>query len=80
MSFEQLLLDISEALGFPRWHRARVTRLYTTHAREVRLSHSHINLPREPSGKNALMGLLTTVTFCGVYNSLHAEMLPGLRS
>nr|XP_020462460.1 serine/threonine-protein kinase DCLK3 isoform X1 [Monopterus albus] len=36
VSFEQLLLDISEALGFPRWHRARVTRLYTTHAREVR--------------------------------------------
>ncbi|XP_061597849.1 serine/threonine-protein kinase DCLK3 [Cololabis saira] len=36
ISFEQLLLDISEALGFPRWHRARVTRLYTTHAREVK--------------------------------------------
>ncbi|XP_030003921.1 serine/threonine-protein kinase DCLK3 [Sphaeramia orbicularis] len=36
VSFEQLLLDISEALGFPRWHRARVTRLYTTHAREVK--------------------------------------------
>ncbi|KAM4724879.1 LOW QUALITY PROTEIN: serine/threonine-protein kinase DCLK3 [Anableps anableps] len=36
VSFEQLLLDISEALGFPRWHRGRVTRLYTTHAREVR--------------------------------------------
>lgn len=78
VSFEQLLLDISEALGFPRWHRARVTRLYTTHAREV--SHSHINLQREPSGKNAMMGLLTTVTFCGVYNSLHVEMLPGLGS
>lgn len=42
VSFEQLLLDISEALGFPRWHRARVTRLYTTHAREVRLNHRHI--------------------------------------
>ncbi|GAA6229946.1 caM kinase-like vesicle-associated protein [Lates japonicus] len=36
VSFEQLLLDISEALGFPRWHRSRVTRLYTTHAREVK--------------------------------------------
>ncbi|KAM6899563.1 serine/threonine-protein kinase DCLK3 [Xenentodon cancila] len=36
ISFEQLLLDISEALGFPRWHRARITRLYTTHAREVK--------------------------------------------
>ncbi|KAM9838156.1 serine/threonine-protein kinase DCLK3 [Aulostomus maculatus] len=36
VSFEQLLLDISEALGFPRWHRARVTRLYTTYAREVK--------------------------------------------
>lgn len=48
VSFEQLLLDISEALGFPRWHRARVTRLYTTHAREVRLSHG----PPTPRGKN----------------------------
>ncbi|XP_068603652.1 serine/threonine-protein kinase DCLK3 [Brachionichthys hirsutus] len=36
VSYEQLLMDISEALGFPRWHRARVTRLYTTHAREVK--------------------------------------------
>ncbi|XP_031710079.1 protein kinase byr2 isoform X1 [Anarrhichthys ocellatus] len=36
VSFEQLLLDISEALGIPRWHRARVTRLYTTHAQEVK--------------------------------------------
>ncbi|KAG7268860.1 hypothetical protein CRUP_011309 [Coryphaenoides rupestris] len=36
VSFEQLLLDLSEALGFPRWHRGRVTRLYTAHAREVR--------------------------------------------
>ncbi|XP_043994579.1 serine/threonine-protein kinase DCLK1 [Gambusia affinis] len=36
VSFEQLLLDLSEALGFPRWHRGRVTRLYTTHAREVK--------------------------------------------
>ncbi|XP_029299262.1 serine/threonine-protein kinase DCLK3 [Cottoperca gobio] len=36
VSFEQLLLDISEALGVPRWHRARVTRLYTTHAQEVK--------------------------------------------
>ncbi|KAJ3608987.1 hypothetical protein NHX12_023515 [Muraenolepis orangiensis] len=36
VSFEQLLLDISEALGFPRWHRGRVTRLYTPHGREVR--------------------------------------------
>ncbi|KAM6958735.1 serine/threonine-protein kinase DCLK3 [Aplochiton taeniatus] len=36
VSFEQLLLDVSEALGFPRWHRARVTRLYTPHAREVK--------------------------------------------
>ncbi|KAF7211220.1 doublecortin like kinase 3 [Nothobranchius furzeri] len=35
VSFEQLLLDISEALGFPRWHRGRVARLYTAHAREV---------------------------------------------
>uniref|UniRef100_A0AAV2K9H3 Doublecortin domain-containing protein n=1 Tax=Knipowitschia caucasica TaxID=637954 RepID=A0AAV2K9H3_KNICA len=35
VSFEQLLLDLSEALGFPRWHRAKVTRLYTVHAREV---------------------------------------------
>ncbi|KAM8841645.1 serine/threonine-protein kinase DCLK3 [Spinachia spinachia] len=36
VSFKQLLLDISEALGFPHWHRAKVTRLYTTHAREVK--------------------------------------------
>ncbi|XP_020562966.1 serine/threonine-protein kinase DCLK3 isoform X2 [Oryzias latipes] len=36
VSFEQLLLDISEALGFPRWHGARITRLYTTHAQEVK--------------------------------------------
>ncbi|XP_034016477.1 serine/threonine-protein kinase DCLK3 [Thalassophryne amazonica] len=36
VSFEQLLLDISEALGFPRWHRARVTRLFTPHAQEVK--------------------------------------------
>ncbi|KAK6327706.1 hypothetical protein J4Q44_G00033520 [Coregonus suidteri] len=36
VSYEQLLSDISEALGLPRWHRARVTRLYTPHAREVR--------------------------------------------
>ncbi|XP_062291413.1 serine/threonine-protein kinase DCLK3 [Scomber scombrus] len=36
VSFEQLLLDISEALGFPRWHRARVTRLYTSYAIEVK--------------------------------------------
>ncbi|XP_044190977.1 serine/threonine-protein kinase DCLK3 [Thunnus albacares] len=36
VSFEQLLLDISEALGFPRWHRARVTRLYTSYAQEVK--------------------------------------------
>ncbi|XP_067112411.1 serine/threonine-protein kinase DCLK3 [Osmerus mordax] len=36
VSYEQLLLDLSEALGFPRWHRARVTRLYTPHAREVK--------------------------------------------
>ncbi|XP_054909898.1 serine/threonine-protein kinase DCLK3 [Poeciliopsis prolifica] len=36
VSFEQLLLDLSEALGFPRWHRGRVTRLYTAHAREVK--------------------------------------------
>ncbi|CAL9691415.1 unnamed protein product [Knipowitschia caucasica] len=36
VSFEQLLLDLSEALGFPRWHRAKVTRLYTVHAREVK--------------------------------------------
>ncbi|KAK5605102.1 hypothetical protein CRENBAI_026524 [Crenichthys baileyi] len=36
VSFEQLLLDISEALGFPRWHRGRITRLFTTHAREVK--------------------------------------------
>ncbi|XP_055013594.1 serine/threonine-protein kinase DCLK3 [Boleophthalmus pectinirostris] len=36
VSFEQLLLDLSEALGFPRWHRNRVTRLYTVHAREVK--------------------------------------------
>ncbi|XP_077446539.1 serine/threonine-protein kinase DCLK3 isoform X2 [Stigmatopora argus] len=36
VSFEQLLLDISEALGFPRWHRSRVTRLYTAFAREVK--------------------------------------------
>ncbi|XP_058475936.1 serine/threonine-protein kinase DCLK3 [Solea solea] len=36
VSFEQLLLDVSEALGFPRWHRSRVTRLYTTRAREVK--------------------------------------------
>ncbi|XP_077598926.1 serine/threonine-protein kinase DCLK3 [Stigmatopora nigra] len=36
VSFEQLLLDISEALGFPRWHRSRVTRLYSAFAREVK--------------------------------------------
>ncbi|XP_077405045.1 serine/threonine-protein kinase DCLK3 isoform X2 [Vanacampus margaritifer] len=36
VSFEQLLLDVSEALGFPRWHRSRVTRLYTAFAREVK--------------------------------------------
>ncbi|KAM7384190.1 hypothetical protein PAMA_011504 [Pampus argenteus] len=36
VSFEQLLLDISEALGFPRWHRSRVTRLYTSYAQEVK--------------------------------------------
>ncbi|XP_059898612.1 serine/threonine-protein kinase DCLK3 [Gadus macrocephalus] len=36
VSFEQLLLDVSEALGFPRWHRGRVTRLFTPHGREVR--------------------------------------------
>ncbi|KAM3595659.1 uncharacterized protein V6R79_000718 [Siganus canaliculatus] len=36
VSFEQLLLDISEALGFPRWHRSRVTRLYTTRGQEVK--------------------------------------------
>nr|XP_057903682.1 serine/threonine-protein kinase DCLK3-like [Doryrhamphus excisus] len=36
VSFEQLLLDISEALGFPRWHRSRVTRLFTTFAWEVK--------------------------------------------
>ncbi|KAM9776082.1 serine/threonine-protein kinase DCLK3 isoform 2-T2 [Syngnathus typhle] len=36
VSFDQLLLDISEALGFPRWHRSRVTRLYTAFAREVK--------------------------------------------
>ncbi|CAL8296601.1 unnamed protein product [Lota lota] len=36
VSFEQLLLDVSEALGFPRWHRSRVTRLFTPHGREVR--------------------------------------------
>ncbi|KAM8884824.1 serine/threonine-protein kinase DCLK3 [Synchiropus picturatus] len=36
VSLEQLLLDISEALGFPRWHRSRVTRLFTTYAREVK--------------------------------------------
>jgi hypothetical protein len=35
VSFEQLLLDVSEALGFPRWHRGRVTRLFTPHGREV---------------------------------------------
>ncbi|XP_061678432.1 serine/threonine-protein kinase DCLK3 isoform X1 [Syngnathoides biaculeatus] len=35
-SFDQLLLDVSEALGFPRWHRSRVTRLYTAFAREVK--------------------------------------------
>ncbi|XP_054620536.1 serine/threonine-protein kinase DCLK3 [Dunckerocampus dactyliophorus] len=36
VSFEQLLLDISEALGFPRWHSSRVTRLFTTFAWEVK--------------------------------------------
>ncbi|XP_077363983.1 serine/threonine-protein kinase DCLK3 isoform X2 [Festucalex cinctus] len=36
VSFEQLLSDVSEALGFPRWHRSRVTRLYTAFAREVK--------------------------------------------
>lgn len=58
VSFEQLLLDISEALGFPRWHRARVTRLYTSYAQEVRLNHRLINLLGGPEtkGKNAQMG------------------------
>ncbi|XP_061903287.1 serine/threonine-protein kinase DCLK1 [Entelurus aequoreus] len=36
VSWEQLLLDISEALGFPRWHRSRVTRLFTAFAKEVK--------------------------------------------
>ncbi|XP_061616289.1 serine/threonine-protein kinase DCLK3 isoform X1 [Phyllopteryx taeniolatus] len=36
VSFDQLLSDVSEALGFPRWHRSRVTRLYTAFAREVK--------------------------------------------
>lgn len=44
VSFEQLLLDISEALGFPRWHGARITRLYTTHAQEVGPSHNHLKV------------------------------------
>lgn len=46
VSFEQLLLDISEALGFPRWHRARVTRLFTAHAHEVKA----LTLPKLLSG------------------------------
>lgn len=83
VSFEQLLLDISEALGFPRWHRARVTRLYTTHAREVRLNRGHVNLLGSPEVKNAQTGLELLLphysyTLCDLLNDFHAEMQPGL--
>nr|XP_044992963.1 serine/threonine-protein kinase DCLK3 [Jaculus jaculus]XP_044992964.1 serine/threonine-protein kinase DCLK3 [Jaculus jaculus] len=35
-TFEQLLADISEALGFPRWRSDRVRKLFTPKGKEVR--------------------------------------------
>ncbi|XP_055985277.1 serine/threonine-protein kinase DCLK3 [Sorex fumeus] len=35
-TFEQLLADISEALGFPRWKNDRVRKLFTLKGREIR--------------------------------------------
>uniref|UniRef100_A0A8C2N0B1 non-specific serine/threonine protein kinase n=1 Tax=Cricetulus griseus TaxID=10029 RepID=A0A8C2N0B1_CRIGR len=35
-TFEQLLADISEALGFPRWKNDRVRKLFTLKGREVK--------------------------------------------
>lgn len=35
-SFEQLLADISEALGFPRWKNDRVRKLFNLKGREIR--------------------------------------------
>ncbi|XP_054847779.1 serine/threonine-protein kinase DCLK3 [Eublepharis macularius] len=35
-SFEQLIADISEALGFPRWKNDRVRKLYNLKGREIR--------------------------------------------
>ncbi|KAM3822268.1 serine/threonine-protein kinase DCLK3 isoform 1-T1 [Vipera latastei] len=35
-TFEQLIADISEALGFPRWKNDRVRKLYNLKGREVR--------------------------------------------
>lgn len=35
-TFEQLLADISEALGFPRWKNDRVRKLYNLRGREIR--------------------------------------------
>ncbi|XP_006635782.2 serine/threonine-protein kinase DCLK3 isoform X1 [Lepisosteus oculatus] len=35
-TFEQLLADISEALGFPRWKNDRVKRLFSLKGREIR--------------------------------------------
>lgn len=35
-TFEQLLSDISEALGFPRWKNDRVRKLFTLKGREVK--------------------------------------------
>lgn len=35
-TFEQLMADISEALGFPRWKNDRVRKLYNLRGREIR--------------------------------------------
>ncbi|XP_072797065.1 serine/threonine-protein kinase DCLK3 [Vicugna pacos] len=35
-TFEQLLADVSEALGFPRWKSDRVRKLFTLKGREIR--------------------------------------------
>lgn len=35
-NFEQLMADISEALGFPRWKNDRVRKLYNLRGREIR--------------------------------------------
>lgn len=80
VSFEQLLLDISEALGFPRWHRARVTRLYTSYAIEVRLSHGLIKVLGGPWAKmrRALLTPCSSHTLFIMY-FFHAVILPGYR-